>query len=182
VEVPIVTWLPLDGTRPRVWLGVLAVATVVQAAGLAAGWWPATLVVGFATGLVVRRSVVVLALLLATIAAWTTLIWWESGGRAGEVADLVGAMATGARGSGWMVFAATYAFAMLSALTGAWLGGAARRLALGGAARRLALGGAARRLALGRRPPAAEQPAMERPSVEEPMPEQPPAVPDRTPA
>ena len=44
------------------------------------------------------------------------------------VADVVGALATGQRGQGWLAFVLTLVLVLLLAVSGAWAGGAVRRL------------------------------------------------------
>lgn len=114
--------------NPRAAIAMLAGTAVVDFAALAFGWWWITIVVGLVVAVLRPGTAAVLALLAGTLLGWIGSLLWQGGSRYGEVADVAGAMALQARGMGWLVLAVTLVYAALLALTGAWLGAAARRL------------------------------------------------------
>lgn len=120
---------PYDGRRPLVLLAVFVGTVLLQLGGLALGWWPTTLLTGLIAGVLVRGLLTGAVLTLATGGAWAFLLWWQSGGRTGAVADLLAAVISGSPdGGGWLVLVGTYLYAAVSVLAGWWLGAVARRV------------------------------------------------------
>lgn len=110
-------------------LALLAPAVaVLDLACLSIGWWWAIALVGLLVAVVAAGWRPLSALLLGTLAAVAVSLIWQGGARTLDVADLTGAMALNTRGLGWVVIAATLVYTLLLALTGAWLGAAARRV------------------------------------------------------
>lgn len=109
-------------------LGALLATALVNLGGLALGWWWVTVLTALAVAALVRGAAMVAAVVAGTLLAWGAALLWQSGGRTVDVANFVGAMAFNGRGLGWVVLIVTFAYAVLLALAGAWLGAAGRRV------------------------------------------------------
>jgi hypothetical protein len=105
----------------------MLVVAVVEYAGNSLGLWWLTFLVGVAAGAVRRRGSVG-ALAAGTLLAWGVGMLLQSAGRTLDIAGVISALALGARGLGWVIVVITLLYAWLLALSGAWLGAAARRL------------------------------------------------------
>ncbi|MEW2508376.1 hypothetical protein AB0878_48750 [Amycolatopsis sp. NPDC047767] len=115
-------------TRSLAWPAVVVVVGVLDFATLLPGWWWATAVVALAGGLLLRGGPAYLAVVLGSVAGWAGALFVSAGAEAGRLADLVGVVATGESGQGWLAVTATAVTALALATTAAWLGGALRRL------------------------------------------------------
>lgn len=114
---------------PAPWLGVVLAVGLLDFATLIPGWWWATAVVAVAGGWALRGGPAFLALLLGSVLGWAAELVGQTGGELGRLADLVGVVATGESGEGWLPLVATAVTVLALSTTGAWLGGAVRRLA-----------------------------------------------------
>ncbi|GAB2813244.1 hypothetical protein [Lentzea nigeriaca] len=109
--------------------GVIAVAVAaLDAAALLVGWWWVTVLVAAVAVYRFAGKRVLLAVLAGTVVAWGASMAAQAGSQLGAVADLVAAMALNGRGLGWVVIVVSLVYALLLALAGSWVGGAARRL------------------------------------------------------
>lgn len=106
---------------------VIVVVALAEYLGNSLSLWWVTLLAGIAAGWVGRRGAIV-ALTAGTVLAWAVGILLESGSRTFDVGGVLFAMAFNARSLGWTVVIVAVIYAVLMALAGAWLGGAARRI------------------------------------------------------
>ncbi len=106
---------------------VIVVVALAEYLGNSLSLWWITLLAGIAAGWVGRRGALV-ALTAGTVLAWAVGILLESGSRTFDVGGVLFAMAFNARSLGWTVVIVAVIYAVLMALAGAWLGGAARRI------------------------------------------------------
>lgn len=121
-------WSGIRPSGPWQWLGVAAGAGLVEFAALLPGWWWMTVVVAFFGALAFRGGAALVALVVGGLLGWTVALVVQSGPELGSLADLVGVVATGESGQAWLPLVATAVVALLLTLSGAWLGGAVRRL------------------------------------------------------
>jgi hypothetical protein len=121
-------WSGVRPSGPWRWLGVVAGTGLVDCAALLSGWWWMTIVVAFVGALAFRGGAALVALVVGGLLGWTGALVIQSGAEIGSLADLVGVVATGESGQVWLALVATAVVALLLTLSGAWLGGAVRRL------------------------------------------------------
>ncbi|MCP2200994.1 hypothetical protein [Lentzea flava] len=107
---------------------IIAAVAALDAAALLVGWWWVTILVAALTVFRFAGTRVLLAVLAGTVVAWGASMAAQAGSQLGAVADLVAAMALNNRGLGWVVIVVSLVYALLLALAGSWIGGAARRL------------------------------------------------------
>jgi CBS domain containing-hemolysin-like protein len=136
LDVPVAGPLARLGTVSRMarlpvslqWPAVVLITALVElGAGFLGLWW-VTVLAGVLLGASTLRHRI-LALLAATAIAWIAGILLESGSLTFQIAGVVSAEVFNARALGWMIVVLTAGYALLLALAGAWIGGAARRLA-----------------------------------------------------
>lgn len=104
-----------------------AAVLVLDLAGLAAGWWWVAAPVAAVAALLIRGRLAAAAQIAAAVLAWAVDLALVAGRDTGRIAGLVGAVALGTAGQGWLALTATGVLALLLALAGGWLGAAVRR-------------------------------------------------------
>jgi hypothetical protein len=113
--------------RSRVLLAVAVPAAIVEFLGNNMGLWWITIAAGIAAGLVRHRGALT-GLIAGTLAGWGAGIIIQAGGQTLAIAGVVSALALNARGLGPAILIITFVYALLLALSGAWIGAAARRV------------------------------------------------------
>jgi hypothetical protein len=113
--------------RSRVLIAVAVATVIVEFFGNNLGLWWITIAAGIAVGLLRHRGALT-GLIVGTVVGWGLGIISQAGGQTLGIAGVASALALNARGLGWVILGVTFVYALILALSGAWIGAAVRRV------------------------------------------------------